>query len=425
MNVPFRRGACPGLSAPMLTGDGLLVRLMPIGTITLDGFAELCAAARQHGNGVMEITTRGSIQIRGLSAASAPRFAGAIAALGIAAADGVPVLSNALAGLEMDEILDSGALAADLRLALKQASLAARLAPKVSVVIDGGGAFDLEGLAADARLRAERINGQIALRVGVGGDGTSAAGLGALAPADAVEAATRLLDVVAQRGPAARARDILATEGPEVFREALADLLTSDVPQRVARASCAAIGTHRLRDGSLACGVGLAFGHADASLLENLATAAKTAGAGGMRAAPGRALLVIGLPQQAASSFAATAERLGLIVRAADPRRRVIACAGAPVCRSAYIATRAMAPDIAATAAPFLDGSRTIHLSGCAKGCAHPAPAALTIVGTAEGCALVANGSARGAPTKVVATDKLAAAITRHAREESREGRHV
>ena len=48
--MPRRRGACPGLSAPMPTGDGLLVRLHPIGTIPLAAFAELCrggATARQ------------------------------------------------------------------------------------------------------------------------------------------------------------------------------------------------------------------------------------------------------------------------------------------------------------------------------------------------------------------------------------------
>ena len=59
------RGACPGLSAPMPTGDGLLVRLLPIGTISLDAFTVLGAAARAHGNGVIEITARGSIQSAG------------------------------------------------------------------------------------------------------------------------------------------------------------------------------------------------------------------------------------------------------------------------------------------------------------------------------------------------------------------------
>ena len=86
------RGACPGLSAPMLTGDGLLVRLLPIGAVPLAAFASLCAAAREHGNGIVEITARGSIQVRGLNAASAPRFADAVAALNITAADGIPCL---------------------------------------------------------------------------------------------------------------------------------------------------------------------------------------------------------------------------------------------------------------------------------------------------------------------------------------------
>jgi len=149
------RGACPGLSAPMPTGDGLLVRLLPIGTISLDAFTVLGAAARAHGNGVIEITARGSIQIRGLSAASAPRFADAVAELKIAAGDGVPVLSNPLAGLDPEEILDAARLAADLRSALAGTSVAANLAPKVSVAIDGGGALGLDGLAADVRLAAQ------------------------------------------------------------------------------------------------------------------------------------------------------------------------------------------------------------------------------------------------------------------------------
>jgi len=133
-----RRGACPGLSAPMPTGDGLLVRFIPIGTIPLDAFAGLCAAARTHGNGVVEVTRRGSIQIRGLTPPSAPRFAAAIAALGIAADNGVPVLTDPLAGIDAGEICDAGLLAAELRNALAVAPIAAKMAPKVSVVIDGG-----------------------------------------------------------------------------------------------------------------------------------------------------------------------------------------------------------------------------------------------------------------------------------------------
>ena len=73
MNAPHRRGACPGLSAPMLTGDGLIVRLMPAQPIALEAFAAVCAAARAHGNGTMEVTARGSLQVRGLTPRSAGR----------------------------------------------------------------------------------------------------------------------------------------------------------------------------------------------------------------------------------------------------------------------------------------------------------------------------------------------------------------
>ncbi|MGD0316706.1 MAG: precorrin-3B synthase, partial [Xanthobacteraceae bacterium] len=130
-----------------------------------------------------------------------------------------------------------------------------------------------------------------------------------------------------------------------------------------------------------------------------------------------------GLKQEMSSSLIAAAERLGFIVRADDPRRHVVACAGAPICSSAHIAARAIAPAIAQVSAPFLDRSLTIHISGCAKGCAHPAPAALTIVGTPSGCALIADGSTRDVPYALVPANELPAAIANFARE--REASHV
>ncbi len=163
LTVPLRRGACPGLSAPMPTGDGLLVRLQPIGTIPLAAFAALCAAARRHGNGVIEITSRGSIQIRGLSAASAPRFAADIAALDIAADDGVPVLCNPLAGLDPGERVDTATLADDLRSVLARSAITARLGAKTSIVIDGGGALDPAGVPADIRLSATAAGAEMCI----------------------------------------------------------------------------------------------------------------------------------------------------------------------------------------------------------------------------------------------------------------------
>jgi precorrin-3B synthase len=415
----------------MPTGDGLLVRLRPIGTVSLAAFKGLCTAARQYGNGVVEITARGSIQVRGLSAASAPRFADAVASLGIAAEDGVPIIANALAGLNPDELIDAGDLAADLRRALGRTSLYRRLAPKVSVAFDGGGALPLENLSADIRLYARRTNGDVMLDVSVGGDAGSAVPLGAIAFANGVEAAVRVLEVIARYGGTFRARDVLAAEGIKPFRQSVSELpLTSARPResgdsgpdsRLRRSErSSAIGLFSLRDGKCAQGIGLPFGHSDATALVRLVDAAEVPDADGIRTAPGRALLTIGLTPESATAFTAAAERLGFIVRPNDPRRRVIACAGAPICASAHIAARAMAPRIAEIAAPYLGDLFNIHVSGCAKGCAHATPAALTVVGTPAGCALVANGSARDEPFAVVAVDQLPRAIANAAREARR-----
>jgi precorrin-3B synthase len=401
--LPQRRGACPGLSAPMVTGDGLLVRFMPAGTLTLDAFAVVCAAAQQHGNGIVEVTARGSIQIRGLSEASASRFASTVAALGIAAEDGIPVLTNPLAGLDPAELIDASVLAADVRRALAHSRLAQKLSAKISVTIDGGGALALDDIAADVRLRAESTDGAVALRSSVGGDHASAKQIGSIAAKDGVVAVERLLEVLARHGRNARARDIDIA----AFRSAIADLTVSHRPAASQHQSHDVIGLHALRQESLASGVGLAFGHADATSLQQLIEAAAATGATGVRAALGRALIVIGLTSETCSSFTAAAETLGFIIRANDPRRHVVACAGAPICASAEIASRAIAPLVATIAAPRLDGTFKIHISGCAKGCAHPAPAALTVVGTPTGCALIANGTTRDAPFKVVTTDGL------------------
>jgi precorrin-3B synthase len=384
----------------------------------------LCAAARAHGNGIIEITARGSVQIRGLSAASVPLFAATIAGLTIAADDGVPVRCSALAGLDPGEILDTGSLAADLRGALAKTSLATRLAPKVSVAIDGGGALTLDELAADVRLRAVATNGDVALSVSVGGDGASAIELGLVEPGDSVETAVRLLEVIAHSGRSARARDMIAAGGTAAFHTAIGDLLIARPLLHHAHQTAETIGVHALRDGTVAFGVGLAFGHADAAALERLGEAARSRGAVGIRAAPGRSLMAIGLTQEAASAFAATAENLGFIVRADDPRRHVIACAGAPICSSAHIAARAMAPRVAELAAPQLSPAFAIHISGCAKGCAYAKSTALTVVGSADGCALIADGSVRDVAFATIATDELPAAIERYARAQKREAGH-
>ena len=414
MNITYRRGACPGLSAPMLTGDGLLVRLMPEQPIALDSFVAFCTAARQYGNGTVEITARGSLQVRGLTPRSAPLFSSAVATLDIAAVEGVPVIADPLADAP-GTLVDTASLAASVRRAIADARLV--LAPKVSVIVDGGGRLHLDALAADVRLRAIGSAQAPHLHVALGGDAGSATPLGSIAPDSAADLVVRLLGVIAAQGREARAVDVLREVGTAAFRPVVEGCIDA-APSLPPRPPAQAIGRHPLRDGSIALGVALAFGHAHADALAQLVRLAAVDGVRSVRPAPGRALLLIGVAETGATALAAAAERLGFVTCTDDPRLRIAACPGKPSCASGLIAARALAAEIARHLPPRRDAV-AMHISGCAKGCAHPAPAALTVVGTERGCGIVHHGSAHATPLYHVDPADLVAEVSRIAVETS------
>jgi precorrin-3B synthase len=83
-----------------------------------------------------------------------------------------------------------------------------------------------------------------------------------------------------------------------------------------------------------------------------------------------------------------------LVTRADDPMLRVVACTGAPACPEAHVQTRRLA----AALAPHIGADESLHVSGCAKGCAHPGPSTITLVGTTSGFDLVRQGTTRDRP---------------------------
>jgi precorrin-3B synthase len=381
----------------MPTGDGLLARLPHDGPLTPVALMAVCRAAGRCGNGLMEVTARGSLQARGLTMASARAFAEACLAAGIADHPGPPVIASPLGKAGPGALADISGLAAVLRPAA--AAFAGRIAPKVAIVVDDGGALHLDGVTADIRLRA-LCDGRFLL--GVAGEGGGARWLGAVAEADAVAAACALLGAVAGLGAAARGHD-LDHAGAIVVRWTV----PAAPPPR--RAAAEFVGIHALADGTAAGGVGLLFGQAEAGALETLAEAALDAGATGFVPAPGRVLLAIGLQADRIGRFLREAARLGFITRADDLRRRVIACAGAPACSAALMPARAIAGVVAEAARPLLEAGGSVHLSGCGKGCASRKTAALTLVGTPRGVAVIRRGAVGDAAECMVAPAELVA----------------
>jgi precorrin-3B synthase len=383
----------------MPTGDGLLVRLMPADPLPIDTMVALCEASETHGNGILEVTTRGSLQIRGLSTDSATAFAHIVISLGLGEHAGPPILTSPLLGVTAGHGSNLSPLVTDLRARFADPALAS-ISPKVSVLIDAGGTLHLDGVAGDVRLRA--CPGP-RWHLSIGGTAATSLSLGALEPQRAAEAVVHVLAAIARCGPTARALGFV--EHPESLGlgASLAGMI-SDAPAPGLRPASEPVGIHPLSDGRVAVGVCLAFGRTDASALKRLAQIAARLGAGSMQTAPGRALLTLGLQASAVAEFTAEAATAGFLVRRDDARRYVVACAGAPACRSGRLSTRTLAPAIAAAASAFLDGSLTIHVSGCAKGCAHPALAALTLIGPDR---LVVQGNAGDAPDWMLSADEF------------------
>jgi len=112
------------------------------------------------------------------------------------------------------------------------------------------------------------------------------------------------------------------------------------------------------------------FGRLTAATLAALASTCAE-----IRITPWRALLLV--------APSAEAERIakahGAILSHTDRRLKLTACSGAGGCDVGTTDTHATALAIAERAGPLLDHVRMVHVSGCAKGCAHPAIADVTL----------------------------------------------
>jgi len=367
----------------MQTGDGLLARLrIAGGRISPAKLARLAQLAGDFGNGVVEITARGNLQVRGLTAAGALPFARAVEAL-VSIERGLVVETPPLAGEELGADADPRKLATPIRAAA--APLAANLGPKVTVVVDGNGRFNLSGLKADIRLAA--VADGWALTVGGHFFGVTA---------QPEQAALSALKLLAASGPEARATDL-----PHMALLACLGHLCADAAEPVGQ-SAPPLGHIETSSRSI-IGLALPFGAVAWDRLAHLALVAPHHGVSEFRLSPQHILLAMdGEP-----SLLEDLEPDDFVSHPLDPRRRVSACIGSGGCASGHVAARLVASRLA----PLVGEHDTLHVAGCAKGCALPRRAAVTLVGQLDGFGLVLDGRASDAPVTVLRADQLAGVL--------------
>ncbi|MDA9426587.1 MULTISPECIES: precorrin-3B synthase [Bradyrhizobium] len=366
MSAAAVKGWCPGALRPMLSGDGLVVRVRPFGgrleAPQISGLAEL---AERFGNGLIDVTSRANLQIRGVKEESRRPLLDGLAQLQLLDPDAdIEARRNILVTPFWSSGDETQSLAAELEEALADSGLA--LPTKFGFAIDDGRSRVLAGDSADIRIERDR-SGRLLVRP----DG---ARLGrSVARGQAVSTALALASWFIISGGARGGRGRMAAH--IASGTALPQSLRGETEPAPVMAAA--------RPGHYPQGamVGVAFGQ----MLH--ATLHQFSGCGhALRMTPWRMVLSEGKREMPSGA--------GLITEPYDPALRVIACSGAPRCREAHADTRALA----AALAPRIAADTRLHVSGCGKGCAHSGRAAVTLIATHAGFDLVRNGSTRDEP---------------------------
>jgi precorrin-3B synthase len=395
----YRKGWCPGALSPMPAKDGLLVRLrISGGSLRASTLRQLAQASRAFGNGLIDLSSRGNLQLRGIGEADLPSLIETLDALHLLDADADTeavrnVMVSPLAGLT--GAIDVSPIARALEAALAAARELHRLPGKFGFLIDDGGALSLADEPADVRFAfCERRK---AFAVSIGGTAREATQLGDCASGAVVATALAL----------ARAFLAVGVGSPEPPRR-MAALIASRGAAPIAAAAGLSVTPPELRStskvpspigfmsigGAAFFGAGVPFGRLTAAMLDSAAETAEIFGDGEIRLTPWRALI---LPRVDAASEAMLQRHFaaaGFIVAPDDARLAVAACGGLSACEKATTQTRADALALAPIARRLQRAGIALHVSGCAKGCANPRPTPFTLVGSEGRYDLVVDGTA-------------------------------
>ncbi len=373
-DTPKVYGWCPGALRPMASGDGLVVRIRaPFGRLSQDQMRGVASLSERFGNGLLDLSARANLQLRGIDASNHAALIDGLRDLGLV---DETATSEARRNIIMTPFWQTDD--ASYRIAHRLSDALAKaedlvLPGKFGFAIDADSSPVLQQSAADIRI--ER-GAQGLILVADGAENGQP-----ITEENAAEAAVALARWFLEQGGAPNGRGrmhqlIARRTQPETF-----------VANRVQNNIAPLPGT--AENGQL---VALEFGQIPARTLTDLAEF------GAIRLTPWRMFLL--------ESTTEIPALCGLILDAGDPRLHVIACTGAPGCLQAHAQTRALARQLA-THVP--DGL-TLHVSGCAKGCAHPKAADVTLVArSADTFDLITNGSASDQPlTPGLSADALA-----------------
>jgi precorrin-3B synthase len=359
-----RADRCPGVLRPHLAQDGAVVRVrIPGGQTTGTALGRLSRIAREFGSGDLQLTSRASLQLRGLPDPLPDGLIRAVRAAGFLPSETHErirnIIASPLTGISGGAV-DVRPLVVELDAGLCAQPQLASLPSRFLFAVDDG-RDDVSGAHFDLGYRAvDHDEGWLLV-------GGSDWGL----PVSATDAVDLLLDLAHQF--------VRASQGSSVWHvRDLASWATSIVGVRAIKLS------HAVTSPPLGAIGGAASVHVPLALLTPAQAETVEACATGLVViTPSRGLVLPDAARHLTELAAA-----GLVDDAASPWSALSACVGAPYCQKSLINTRAYATVLAQSGSPL---QRT-HISGCERRCGAPAEPHQDLVAPAQGALLAVVG---------------------------------
>ena len=375
-----RPSACPGLLRIVPALDGGICRVkLPGGMLRSAQAQAIAEAARQHASGVLELTNRSNLQIRGVLPGQESILIDALLGAGlgsrVASADDVRnLLLSPAAGLDSQARMDVRPLANQLLDLLQDTPALHALSPKFALQLDGGEALAIREHPQDLWLAAED---EQHLLLGLAGCPVDTP-LARVEATQAVELVRQLLLLFLD----------LATPEQSRMRQLLAKIPASELLPRLqtrldfplqpapanwqpaATISRSPAGIYpQAQSGLRMVAAGAQLGRLHAEQLLALAELSEHHGDGELRLTPWQGVLLGNVPESASRELLAALGELGLLIHADEPLLGLVACTGSAACARGLADSKHHALHLAELLRE--SGARPqVHLSACPRSCA-------------------------------------------------------
>jgi len=396
---------CPGIVRLHPAGDGLLARVrLPGGRLSATALGAIGDVAAL-GSGIVELTSRANVQVRGLDEDAAAAATDALWHAGLLPSPAHDRVRNILAGPLGGRHPASVAATDDVVVELDRglcadAALAALPGRFLFAVDDGSGIVDAS--RADVALLAEDDGGP-AFRLSLGDRLTDLTAPPDTAAELALAAARAFLALVAQGEHPAAWRIADLADG----RRLVAARLDGDLrpPNGSApRRPPLSLGMLTQSDGRAAVTVLPPLGRLDQPTLRRV-EALLVAGSGDVRVSSRRTLTFVDVAEPEARALVQSLVDLGFVASDDSGWWGLSACAGTGACVHARVDVRAAATARAGVRAP---GAPAEHWSACERGCGRPRDAGIGVTAVDAGLAIERGGARHAAADLPAALELLA-----------------